>query len=192
MATVPLTTKIVHLLRDKGSGVLLDCIQEQELAWQKPAKAQLEYEGGAEASHGKLNVVDQKRFGGYDCEFVEPTVSVPQTECPICKLILRDPYITECCGTSFCCSCVEQVRAVQSRCPICREDKFEFFPNTILKHSLNKLHVLCTYSKRSCKWRGKLGELNHHMNEAIHSGESFLINRDILLDENNKVNSLVS
>ena len=103
-------------------------------------------------------------------------MSVSETECPICILILRDPYISRCCSTSFCCSCIEQAQANDSRCPKCREDNFEIFPNTTLKYSLNQLRVLCTCSKDSCEWKGKLGELDHHLNEVIHSGESFLMN----------------
>ena len=134
--------------------LLTVCVQELKLTWQNVtpiSKTQLEHEGGGE-SHGKLSVAGQKeRFGGYDCEILEPLTSVPQTDCPICKLILCDPYLTACCCTiSFCYSCVERVQADCSRCPICREENFEIFPNIFLKHFLNQLHVLCTYSKDRC------------------------------------------
>ena len=111
-------------------------------------------------------------FGGYDCKFVEAPTSVFQTECPICSLILRDPYQSKCCGTSFCCTCSERLQDEHKPCPTCREDNFEVFPNKGLKRSLNQLHVFCTHSKAGCGWIGELGKLQYHLREPVHSGES--------------------
>ena len=128
---------------------------------------------GAEP-HGSPYVAGPKEtFGGYDCKFVEPPPSAFQTECPVCRLLLRDPYQATCCGTSFCHSCSEQVRSDNNLCPTCRKDDFMVFPNKGLKRSLNQLHVSCTHSKNGCKWRGELGELDHHLSQVIHSGKSF-------------------
>ena len=141
------------------------------LALQKetlPSKAPLGAEGGAE-SHGWPQ---QEMFGGYDCEFVERPTSAFQTECPICSLILRDPYQSKCCGTNFCHTCCEQLQAEHKPCPTCREDSFELYCNKSLKRSLKQLHVLCTHSEGGCKWTGELGKIEQHLNN-IHSGESF-------------------
>ena len=124
--------------------------------------------GGAK-SHGRPQ---QEMFGGYDCEFVESFPSVFETECLICSLILRDPYQSKCCGTNFCHTCSERLQAEHKPCPTCREENFELFPNKSLRRSLNQLHVLCTYSKDGCEWRGELGELEHHLSVVTHSGES--------------------
>ena len=112
----------------------------------------------------------QETFGGYDCEFVEPPTSAFQTECPICNLILRDPYQFTCCGTNFCHSCSERLQAEHKHCPTCREDNFELFANKSLKRSLAQLYVLCTHSKGGCTWKGELGELEQHLSEVVHSG----------------------
>ena len=144
--------------------------QEAELAQQKktlPTNTLRGAGGGAEP-HGS----PQQMFGGYDCEFVEPPPSVLQAECPICSLILRDPYLTSCCGTHFCRTCSERLQAEHKPCPTCREENFELFANKSLKRSLNQLHVLCTHSKDGCNWRGELAELEHHLIEVNHSGES--------------------
>ena len=146
--------------------------QEAELAQKKktPAtKTPLGTLGGA-GPHGRPQ---KQTFGGYDCEFVEPPPSVFQTECLICNLILRDPYLTSCCGTHFCHTCSERLQAEHKYCPTCRKDNLELYPNKSLRRSLNQLHVLCTHSKDGCKWRGELGELEQHLSEVIHSGESF-------------------
>ena len=111
-------------------------------------------------------------FGGYDCEFVKQPTSAFQTECPICNLILRDPYQSKCCGISFCHTCSEQIQDKHKPCPTCREVNFEVFPNKGLKRSLNQLHIFCTHSKAGCRWTGELGELQNHLRESVHSGES--------------------
>ena len=115
-------------------------------------------------------------FGGYDCKFVELPPRALQTECPICLQVLRDPYRTTCCRTNFCHSCSQQLQADRSlnhRCPTCNRANFVFVVNNDLKRSLNQRHVLCTYSEDGCEWIGKLRDLEHHLNEVIHSGESF-------------------
>ena len=35
--------------------------------------------------------------------------------------------------------------------------------------------MLCTHSKDGCEWTGELGELEHHLSEVNHSGESLYI-----------------
>ena len=115
--------------------------------------------------------------GGYPCKFVEQPPSEVQTECPICLQVLRDPYLTTCCGSNFCHSCSQQLQTDQSLnrcrcCPTCRRTYFSFAVNNDLKRSLNQRHVFCTHSD-GCEWIGRLGDLQHHLNEVINSGESF-------------------
>ena len=113
-----------------------------------------------------------EKYGGYDCDFVVPPASDLKTDCPICALVLRDPYQANCCGKTFCHSCSEQIQADHKPCPTCRNKNFQVFPDKELKHSLDQLQVWCTYSEDGCKWSGELGELEHHLNKALHSGES--------------------
>ena len=102
---------------------------------------------------------------GYDCEFVDPPPPAFQTECPICRLVLHEPYIVSCCGTNFCHTCIKPLQAEKSPCPTCRKD-FEVFPNKGLKYSLNELRVCCTHRRDGCKWTGGLVELNSHLKEC--------------------------
>ena len=124
---------------------------------------------GAELSqhHERPNLSGLKEmFGGYDCEFVEPPPSVFQTECPICHLILREPFLVSCCGTHYCHTCIQQLQADNSPCPICREDNFDVFPNKGLNRSLKQLQVYCIHRKDGCQWRGELGGLDQHLNDS--------------------------
>ena len=113
----------------------------------------------------------KEAYGGYYCDFVDLPPDAFETGCPICHLILRDPYQSKCCRNNFCQSCIEQVQADHKPCPMCRTDNFEVFPNKDFNDSLNQLHVSCIYSKGGCKWKGELGQLDHHLNEVVHHGK---------------------
>jgi len=52
-------------------------------------------EGGAQVKEPWGRPTQREAFGGYDCEFVEPPASAFQTQCPVCRLILRDPYLID-------------------------------------------------------------------------------------------------
>ena len=131
-------------------------------------------EVGRTEPHGSLD--QEEKFGGYDTKFVDPIPNAFQSisTCPICHLLLRDPYQTDCCDTNFCNSCIQQIKRDSNPCPICRNDNFTMFPNKSLKRALNQSEVLCTHSKDGCEWTGELGDLQHHLNKVDHSGESFL------------------
>ena len=142
--------------------------QEPEFAQQREPPPLLGPEGGAE-----LHIACQKTTTStYDCEFVGPPPSAIQTNCTVCLMVLGDPYQAKCCGTNFCHSCSQLIQVDHIPCPMCREEKFEVFPNKELKHSIGQLHVWCTHSKEGCRWSGELRELEHHLNEFVHSGES--------------------
>ena len=116
--------------------------------------------------------IKKETYGGYDCEFIEPPPSAYQTECPICHLIVCDPYESTCCNQSFCYTCSQRVQWDSSCCPCCRKGKFEVKVNKSMKCSHNKLDVFCTYCKDGCSWNGELGELQAHLDKTDHSSES--------------------
>jgi hypothetical protein len=55
---------------------------------------------------------------GFECDFVEKVSKGIQFECPICQLILREPYQATCCGKSFYKEYIESVKA--------RSNKYSF------------------------------------------------------------------
>ena len=154
-----------------------------------PTKVRLGSKGEAEP-----RPEDVEKFGGYDCEFVEQPTSVFQTQCPICHLILRDPYQAKCCGNSFCHSCIEGIHANHNPCPMCRKD-FDVFEDKRLQRSLSQLHVFCKHRKDGCMWKGELGELQPHLNIVIHSGKSshysHIIGKHFVLTSSTLVGGLV-
>jgi len=128
---------------------------------------------GGEQCHERTKVAGQKEtYGGYDCKFIKPPPRVYQTKCPICHLILRDPYESTCCAYSFCYTCSRQVQRNNSPCPWCRKAKFEVKENISMKRSLMQLRIYCTYRIDGCTWRGELEKLQTHLDTTDHSSES--------------------
>ena len=103
--------------------------------------------------------------GGYDCDFVQPPPEAVQSECPICHLVLHEPYQAPCCGNSFCRTCIEPIRLGNANCPTCRHEGFTTFPDKRLERSLNPFKVFCSRRDEGCEWKGELGALGRHLNE---------------------------
>lgn len=102
--------------------------------------------------------------GGFDCDFVEKPPKQFQSKCPNCLLTLREPYQTTCCGYGFCQVCIEQMKSENKQCPSCKSESFDSFEDKRLKRSLCEFKVHCSNKKRGCRWIGKLGELEMHLN----------------------------
>ena len=101
---------------------------------------------------------------GFECEFVEEPPKVLQTRCPICLLVLREPYQATCCGKSFCKECIEEVKVRSGRCPTCKTENFFSYSNKGLEQSLYDFEVYCSHESKGCEWRGELRELDKHLN----------------------------
>ena len=100
----------------------------------------------------------------FDCEFVDKPPKYLQTDCPVCLLILCEPYQVTCCGKSFCKECIGKIKARSQPCPTCKQDKFEFFSNKGLQQPLYGFAVFCSNKERGCVWEGELGQLDQHIN----------------------------
>ena len=110
-----------------------------------------------------LLVAMADRRGGFDCEFVESPPKIVQSECPVCLLVLCEPYQVTCCGYSYCKVCIERVKADKEPCPCCKND-FDDFPNKGLQQSLSGFKVFCSHRKEGCQWIGEFGQLESHLN----------------------------
>ena len=104
------------------------------------------------------------KMAGFECEFVEKPPKAVQFECPICLLILREPYQATCCGKSFCKECICQIKAANEPCPTCKDRNFNLFHNKGLQQSLYNFRVYCTHKSKGCEWTGELRELDNHLN----------------------------
>lgn len=64
-------------------------------------------------------------FGGYDLNFTsEPPDAL---KCLICYSVAREPWQHATCGRLFCCTCLQEHRKENSKCPICRVQNAQYF-----------------------------------------------------------------
>ena len=54
------------------------------------------------------------------CDFVQSRISKDFEWCPVCLDILKDPYLTVCCGNHFCEPCIEAMKNSTNECPFCK------------------------------------------------------------------------
>ena len=98
---------------------------------------------------------------GYQCEFIN---SPPDHFiCSKCKLVARKLTFTECCGESYCETCVVGIQQEDKLCQACGKENFS---TTILpKHrkQIKALQVLCSMRPRGCEWTGTIGQLDTHL-----------------------------
>ena len=104
------------------------------------------------------------RMAGFECRFVERPPSAFQCECPICLLILREPYQATCCGKSFCKECIGEIKARNNTCPTCKAEDFFSYPNKGLQQPLYDFQVYCIHKSKGCEWTGELRKLDNHLN----------------------------
>ena len=103
-------------------------------------------------------------MAGFECEFSVEPPKVLQTKCPVCLLVLREPYQATCCGKSFCKECIERVKRNNQACPTCNDRDFNLFHNKGLQQSLYDFQVYCSHKSKGCEWTGELRELDKHLN----------------------------
>ena len=104
--------------------------------------------------------------GGFDCEFVERPPEALQSDCPVCLLVLCDPYQATCCGYGFCKSCIDRLKFRNAPCPCCKAEEFQNFPDKRLMLSLYGYKVYCSFKTKGCAWQGELRQLQHHLNAS--------------------------
>ena len=109
-------------------------------------------------------VMRQPQTGGFDCEFVEPSPQELQCKCPVCLLVLREPYQVTCCGKVYCKACIKCVKDLKNPCPTCNNSDFTTFLDQHLKQQLYSFHVYCSHKGDGCEWVGELRELEKHLN----------------------------
>ena len=109
----------------------------------------------------------ERNEGGYDYEFVD---TLPDTlVCKICHHPSREPYLSLCCGHTFCNSCLKNARkstVLSDACPMCRAEEFTTVPNKQNKRAILSLKVRCTNTKRGCEWTGEVNNITSHLTNS--------------------------
>ena len=97
------------------------------------------------------------------CQFVTDPPETIQSECLACRQIIRNPFQATCYGSGYCQACIEQIK-LNDPCPSCKQQKFNTIEDKSLKQLLYALNVYCSHQAKGCQWKGKLGQLDNHLN----------------------------
>ena len=108
-------------------------------------------------------VIAEPSRGGYEYQFVEtpPDMFV----CKICHHPSREPYLSVCCGHTFCKSCLDGAMLCFS-CPMCREQPFTTVPNKQNERAIKSRHVFCINREKGCHWQGELSAVSDHLENS--------------------------
>ncbi len=110
-------------------------------------------------------MADIKISQGFKCEFVD---SVPEDfYCKKCSLVARELVMTDCCGESYCHSCIADSLQQGQSCPACGELDFTIFHQKKYHKRINALTVNCTMKERGCGWSGTLDKLDTHLDPDL-------------------------
>ena len=102
---------------------------------------------------------------GYDYQFLK---TPPDTLiCTICLLPSKEPYLSECCGHTFCKSCLEGSKKFSNICPMCRSKDFKAIFNKQADRVIRSLHVFCTNKEQGCKWYGEVNYITSHLGNCL-------------------------
>lgn len=107
--------------------------------------------------------MDDQKFGGYSCEFVDTVPEELQTECSICLYVLKDPHLVDCCGHRFCKDCIKTHVFRNNSCPLCKQDYPSIVADKQLARILRQKVVRCTHNEEGCTWTGELHLLDNHL-----------------------------
>ncbi|XP_065916577.1 TNF receptor-associated factor 4-like [Dysidea avara] len=128
--------------------------------------------------------------GGYDYQLVETPPDMYL--CKICHHLSREPYLSVCCGHTFCKTCIEEPPAPAklspalfaglgikklkpaerfhfeniTACPMCRTKPFLACPNKQNERAIKSLHIYCTYKEKGCEWQGEVNDIDKHLQNS--------------------------
>ena len=98
---------------------------------------------------------------GYWCNFVD---SVPEDLlCKSCTKVARRFSVTECCGESYCYTCIKDTQQEGKPCPKCGTENFSIYKQPKYQKRVENIPVFCSMKERGCGWSGKLEQLDTHL-----------------------------
>ena len=110
--------------------------------------------------------------GGYDYEFVDTPLDI--LICKICCYPSREPHLSDCCGHTFCKSCLRGYEVSvkhpltkgSNGCPMCRSEEFKCVRNKQTERVIKNLKVFCTNKDEGCGWQGEINDIDKHLTQC--------------------------
>ena len=103
--------------------------------------------------------------GGYTYQFVKTPSDI--LTCTVCFLPSKQPCLSECCGHTFCKSCLEDSKKFSNICPVCRSEEFVTIFNKQADRMIRILHIFCTNKEQGCKWQGEVNNITDHLGSCL-------------------------
>ena len=91
--------------------------------------------------------------------------------CPVCLELLKDPFLTECCGHHFCDRCINNVKQQQNVCPMCKAYPIKGIIDKRFKREISEAQVYCPLQPQGCEWTGEYGNLSTHLSVGKQDGQ---------------------
>ena len=104
----------------------------------------------------------------YDYDFVEKLSE--DFLCPVTLEVLREPFLTVCCGNHLSQEAADQLQGNQKPCPLCKQP-LQAVPDKFFKRRVKELKVCCPKKGAGCGWVGELGSLDQHLNDGAVAGD---------------------
>ncbi len=102
---------------------------------------------------------------GYKCEFIGSVFE--DLYCKKCSLVARRLTIADCCGESFCQTCIADTQEQGQPCPVCEEKEFTTIKSVKNQKRINNLQVHCSMKERGGVWSGPLDQLDAHLDPHL-------------------------
>ena len=90
--------------------------------------------------------------------------------CPVTLDVLKEPFLTLCCGNHLSKEVANQLQREQKPCPLCKE-QLQAVPDKFFRRKVKELKVRCPKNKAGCEWVGELGALDQHLGDDPLKGE---------------------
>ena len=90
--------------------------------------------------------------------------------CTICKRVLYQPHMVNCCGKSFCLDCLEAWMEDNGTCPHCRSAKFTYMFMMQKERKIRELKVYCLNKRHGCNAELRISECGDHISPTNENG----------------------
>ena len=90
--------------------------------------------------------------------------------CPVTLEVLREPFLTVCCGNHFSKEIANQLQREHKPCPLCKQPLLAV-PDKYFERKVRELMVRCPKKGAGCGWVGNFGNLDQHLSNDSTGGE---------------------
>ena len=104
----------------------------------------------------------------FDYDFVERLSE--DFLCPVTLEVLREPYLTVCCGNHLSQEAADKLQGNQKPCPLCKQP-LQAVPDKFFRRKVKELQVRCPKKGAGCGWVGQFGNLDQHLKNGDVTGD---------------------